>query len=108
MRSLAIAFAYVEVDHLHRLFYGRRLAGIELLCPLFVSTVVGWLIGNAGSPEGGDEPLKLLLEGLEEPLDDLGLGIVTLRESYSDIEPGEDAAQFLVQVMIFPLFMKEL
>jgi hypothetical protein len=65
------------------------------------------LIVNRGSPESGDEPLKLLLESLEEPFDDLGFGIVTLRESYSDIEPGEDTTQFLVQIMLFPPLMKE-
>jgi len=108
MRSLAITEPHVEGDHLHRFLNGRWFTRIELLSPGFVAMQNRGLIVNRGTSEGGDEPLKLLLEGLEEAFDDLGLGIVALSESHSDIEPGEDPSQFLVQVMLFPSLMKEL
>ena len=108
MRCLAITESHIEGDHLHRFFNGGWLTGIELLCPLLITAQSRWFIIHRCASEGSDEPLKLLLENLEEPLDDLSLGIVTLSESHSDIEPGEDATQFLVQIMLFPSLMKEL
>ena len=106
MRCLAITEPHIEGDHLHRLFNGGWLTGIELLSPYLVSMQDRWLIVYRCSSESRNEPLKLLLEGLEEPLDYLGFGIVALGEPDTDIEPGEDTAQFLVQIMLFPSLMK--
>jgi len=92
VRGDAIYISDIVADHLHRFFSGGRLAGIELLDPLLVTHQSGRFIGYIGSPEAADEAFKLLLEGPEEPLDDLSLGIVAFGELSSDSQLGKDAA----------------
>ena len=108
MRVIAIDVADIVTDHAHRLFDCRWFALIQFLDPLLIPHQRGRFIGYTGSPEGGDEPFELLLEGLEEPLDDLGFGIVAFCEVSFDTELGEDATQLQFQIMVIPLFMKEL